>query len=103
LRGAAGWTAIAVGGIADHVHILLLLPPTMALSTAVQKIKANSSRWIHEQTGRRFEWQEGYAAFSVSISQTNATVDYILRQKEHHQRREFGEELAKILKRHGMS
>ena len=94
-------TAIAVGGMADHVHILLLLPPTIA--TAVQKLKANSSRWIHQQTGRPFQWQEGYSAFSVSISQTDATVDYILHQKEHHQKRGFGEELAKILARHGMS
>jgi putative transposase len=98
-----GMTAIAVGGMADHVHILLLLPPTMTLAEALQKIKANSSRWIHEQTGKPFTWQEGYAAFSVSISQTDATVDYILHQKEHHQRRGFGEELAKILARHGMS
>jgi putative transposase len=98
-----GLTAVAVGGIADHVHILLLLPPTITLAAAVQKIKANSSRWMHEQTGRRFEWQEGYAAFSVSISQTDATVEYILNQKKHHQRRGFGEELAKILARHGMS
>jgi hypothetical protein len=72
-------------------------------ATAVQKIKANSSRWIHEQTGRPFQWQEGCSAFSVSISQTEATVDYILHQKEHHQRRGFGEELAKIMARHGMS
>ncbi|MGB9106933.1 MAG: transposase, partial [Terriglobales bacterium] len=98
-----GMTAIAVGGIADHVHILLLLPPTITLAEAMQKIKANSSRWIHEQTGKPFIWQEGYAAFSVSISQTDATVDYILHQKEHHQRHGFGEELAKILARHGMS
>jgi putative transposase len=54
-------TAIAVGGIADHVHILLLLPPTVALAEALQKIKPNSSRWVHEQTGRPFTWQEGYA------------------------------------------
>jgi REP element-mobilizing transposase RayT len=94
-----GMTAIAVGGIVDHVHILLLLP----LATAVQKLKANSSRWIHEQTGKPFQWQEGYSASSVSISQTDATVDYILHQKQHHRKRGFGEELAKILARHGMS
>ncbi len=98
-----GTTVIAVGGIADHVHILLLLPPTMPLAVAIQKIKANSSRWIHEQTGRRFAWQEGYAAFSVSIAETNRNVDYILNQRQHHARRGFGEELAKILARHGLS
>lgn len=62
-------------GIADHVHILLLLPPTAPLSAALQKIKANSSRWIHEQTRHPFEWQEGYPAFSVGIAQTDATVE----------------------------
>jgi len=98
-----GMTAIAVGGMADHVHILLLLPATVTLAAAVQKIKANSSRWVHEQTGKPFMWQEGYAAFSVGISQTDATVNYILHQKEHHERHGFGEELARILARHGMN
>jgi REP element-mobilizing transposase RayT len=96
-------TAIAVGGISDHVHLLLQLPPTVTLAAAIQKIKANSSRWIHERTGHPFEWQEGYAAFSVGIAQTDATVEYILHQKEHHQRRGYGEELARILAKHKMS
>jgi REP element-mobilizing transposase RayT len=96
-------TAIAVGGISDHVHVLLLMPPTIAVATAIQKIKSNSSRWIHEQTGRPFQWQEGYAAFSVGIPQTDATVDYILHQKEHHAHQGFGEELARILAKHRMS
>ncbi len=83
--------------------MLLMLPPTMPLSAAIQKIKANSSRWIREQTHRPFEWQEGYAAFSVGIAQTHNTVEYILHQKEHHARLGFGEELARILAKHGMS
>jgi len=58
--------AISVGGMRDHVHILLLLPPTITLAKAVQAIKANSSRWMHETTGKPFEWQEGYAAFSLA-------------------------------------
>jgi REP element-mobilizing transposase RayT len=98
-----GMTAIAVGGIEDHVHILLLMPPTATLAAAIQKIKANSSRWIHEQTGRPFEWQEGYAAFSVGIAQTDATVEYILHQKEHHARRGYAAELERILAKHKMS
>jgi len=92
-----GMTAIAVGGMSDHVHVLLLLPPTIPLATAVQKLKANSSRWIHEQTGHASQWQEGYAAYSVSISQTDRTVAYILGQREHHQRRSYGEEMMRIL------
>ena len=97
-----GMKAIAVGGMRDHVHILLSLPPTIALAKAVQTLKANSSRWLHQTTGRPFEWQEGYAAFSVSISQTDATVAYILNQHEHHTKHGFDEELARILERHGL-
>jgi REP element-mobilizing transposase RayT len=94
--------AIAAGGMADHVHILLLLAPTVPLAVAIQKIKANSSRWLREQTGKSFQWQEGYAAFSVSISHTDATVAYILNQRKHHERRGFDQELAAILKKHRM-
>ena len=94
--------AIAVGGMTDHVHILLLLPPTVPLAEAVQKTKANSSRWLREQTGKPFQWQEGYAAFSISISHTDATVAYILNQRKHHERRGFAQELATILKKHRM-
>ncbi len=95
-------TAVAVGGIADHVHILLMLSPTMPLAEAMQKIKANSSRWLREQTGRPFQWQEGYAAFSVSISHTEATVAYILNQRQHHERKSFDQELTAILRKHEM-
>ena len=94
-----GMKAIAVGGMGDHVHILLLLPPTMAVAKAVQTIKANSSRWLHGTTGKPFEWQEGYAAFSVSISQTDATVAYIHNQREHHAKRGFDEEFARLVER----
>jgi REP element-mobilizing transposase RayT len=97
-----GMTAIAVGGIEDHIHVLLLLSPTMSLAKALQAIKANSSRWLHQQTGKPFEWQEGYAAFSVSISHTDATVAYILKQRQHHRRRGYAEELAAMLRKHGM-
>ena len=76
---------------------LLLLSPAVPLATAVQKIKANSSRWLHETTGRSFQWQEGYAAYSISISHTDATVRYILNQREHHKRHTFNEELDRIL------
>jgi len=91
--------AIAVGGMSDHVHVLLLLPATMALAKGVQTLKANSSRWLHETTGKPFEWQEGYAAFSVSISQTDATVAYIHNQRQHHVKRGFDEECARLVER----
>ena len=70
--------ALAVGGVADHSHVLLSLPPTITVAKAIQLVKAGSSQWMHEQTGsHRFEWQEGYGAFSVGASQVPATVHYI--------------------------
>jgi putative transposase len=59
--------AFAVGGMADHAHALVRLPPVLSLAKAVSVIKANSSRWMREH-GDTFAWQEGYGAFSVSAS-----------------------------------
>ncbi len=98
LEGAA----LAVGGVEDHIHALILMPPTVSIAEMVQKIKANSSRWMREQTGKRFEWQEGYAAFSVSISQTEATIRYINNQREHHRKKSFAEEWQAILQKHSL-
>lgn len=98
-------SAIEVGGVEDHVHILLSLPSTLAISKAVQLLKGNSSKWIHESfpEHRAFEWQEGYGAFSIGVSGVEATVDYIRRQEEHHRKRTFRDELADFLKKHGMT
>lgn len=98
-------SAIEVGDVEDHVHILLSLPPTLAISKAVQLLKGNSSKWIHESfpEHRAFEWQEGYGAFSIGVSGVEATVDYIRRQEEHHRKRTFRDELADFLKKHGMT
>jgi putative transposase len=101
IAGNIGATVYAVGGTDDHVHVLIGIPPMMPVAKAVQTIKANSSRWIRE-TARDFAWQEGYAAFSVSISHTDATVAYIQGQAEHHKRRGYGEELAAMLRKHHM-
>lgn len=79
LRGIANNLKIktlAVGGTANHIHLLLGLPPTMRLAEAIQKLKANSSRWLGEQ-GIKFQWQEGYGAFSVSPSLLGAVQAYI--------------------------
>src|ERR1041385_254888 len=61
-----------VGGFEDHAHVFVDLPPAMTTSAAIQKIKANSSRWLREQGIEKFEWQRGYAALSVSASATEA-------------------------------
>jgi putative transposase len=97
--------ALAVGGVADHVHTLLSLSRTVAVAKAVQLLKAGSSKWLKEscQGLSGFAWQEGYAAFSVSTSQRDKVVDYILRQAEHHKRMSFAEEFSKLLRLHGIS
>ena len=97
-------TAVMVGGVADHVHILLRLPSTIALSKAMQLIKGGSSVWVHETFPhlQGFAWQEGYGAFSIGISQFDATVAYIANQEEHHRAVSFQEEYRAFLKRHGI-
>jgi REP-associated tyrosine transposase len=94
--------ALAIGGTFDHVHALLSLPSTMSFAKAVQLIKGGSSKWIHDECVklRKFEWQEGYGAFSVSVSQVARTRAYIERQKEHHRKRTFKEEFIKLLDKH---
>jgi REP element-mobilizing transposase RayT len=85
-----GMKALAVGGMEDHAHILLSLPTSLAIATSIREIKSLSSRWMHETCARpAFAWQEGYGAFSIGSAQVDATVQYILGQKEHHRKRDF--------------
>jgi putative transposase len=99
-----GIPALAVGGAADHVHLLLSLPRTVSIAKAVQLLKSGSSKWVHENFpgSRTFAWQEGYGAFSVGVSQRATTVRYIQDQAEHHKRISFADELKKFLAVHGM-
>ena len=92
---------VCVGGVADHVHALLCLPPSVSVSRAAQLIKGSSSRWIHETfpSMRSFAWQEGYGAFSVGVSQVPATKAYIARQAEHHRKVSFQEEYLAFLRK----
>jgi REP element-mobilizing transposase RayT len=93
--------ALSVGGIADNCHILLSLPPTIAIAKAIQLVKAGSSKWMHEQTrSRRFEWQEGYGAFSIGASQVPGTIRYIENQPRHHGKVTLTEEWEMFLKKH---
>ncbi len=96
--------ALAIGGVEDHVHILLSLPSTIEIAKAVQLIKGGSSKWVHETfpEHREFSWQEGYGAFSIGISQIDDTVKYIENQAEHHRRRTFQEEFIAFLEKHGI-
>ena len=92
---------LAVGGIEDHIHFLIQVPPSLALAKAVLAIKSNSSRWASEE-GRKFAWQQGYGAFSVSRSNVPAVVRYIQNQEAHHKKMNFDTEFLALLKKHGM-
>jgi putative transposase len=93
---------LRAGGVEDHVHLLISLPATLEISKAVQLLKGNSSKWIHEEFPDRqdFEWQAGYGAFSIGISGVPDTIAYINNQADHHKRLSFKEELQIILKKH---
>jgi putative transposase len=93
---------LAVGGMPNHVHVLINLPPTMPIAEAIQKLKANSSRWISAHSVN-FEWQGGYGAFSVSPSLIPAVQHYIRNQKEHHKKRSFEEEFRSLLRKSGIA
>ena len=97
-------TALRVGGIEGHLHILLCAPPTIAPSKAAQLIKGGSSKWIHETfpSACGFAWQDGYGAFSVSKSNVPEMIEYIADQRNHHQTRTFQEEFLAFLHRHGI-
>jgi REP element-mobilizing transposase RayT len=95
---------LAVGGIYNHIHILLSMPATITLAKAVQLIKGGSSKWVHDTFPglQIFEWQEGYGAFSVSISGVPDTIKYIENQAEHHQTTSFEDEFIAFLERHNI-
>src|SRR5262245_47398089 len=81
-----GMTAVEIGGVEDHVHVLLSLPSTVSIAKAVQLIKGGSSKWVHDTfpAQRLFGWQVKYGSFSVSVSQLDKTNEYIKTQPEHH-------------------
>jgi REP element-mobilizing transposase RayT len=96
--------AVEIGGVSDHVHILLSLPPSVSIAKAMQLIKGGSSKWVHETFPdlRLFRRQEKYGAFSVSVSQLDKIRKYIKNQEEHHRKMTFQEEFLALLKKHGL-
>jgi REP element-mobilizing transposase RayT len=91
----------AIGGIEDHVHMLIELPPTLAVAQAVSKVKSNSSKWVNE-TRKKFAWQKGYAAFSVSASKLLTVERYVNNQAAHHRKISYEDELIALLEKHGI-
>ncbi len=93
-----GFSLVAVGGTANHLHLLIVLSATCSLSHAMQKLKGSSSRWM----GHGFSWQEGYGAFSVSPSHVPVVKKYIRNQDDHHRKRNFEEEFVVLLRHCGI-
>ena len=103
VRGEKG-RLLEVGGIADHVHLLAVLPPSISVSEMLQRIKGNSSRWVNAE-GRsrgRFARQTGYGAFTVSESAVPDVKAYIQGQEDHHRQMTFKEEFILLLKKHNV-
>jgi REP element-mobilizing transposase RayT len=100
-----GIKAVSIGGVADHVHLLLSLPATMPIAKAMQLLKGGSSKWVHETIPdpRLFAWQTKYGAFSVSVSQVDKIVRYNENQEAHHRKMTFQGEFIALLKKHGMN
>jgi len=92
---------LAVGGWKDHVHVFFELNPNLKIADIMRMLKATSSKWINDNimVKGKFQWQEGYGAFSYSRSQRNDVINYIMKQEEHHIKKTFREEYLELLKK----
>ncbi len=92
---------IQLNGIADHIHMLLLLGKTIPISKLISEVKTSSSRWLKTKGNqyRDFSWQNGYGAFSVSRPSINGAIKYVASQKNHHKKVTFKEEFLLMLDR----
>ncbi|HEV8069903.1 MAG TPA: IS200/IS605 family transposase [Planctomycetaceae bacterium] len=96
---------LEINAVEDHAHMLVRLPPTVALANVIRAVKAGSSKWLNETRANKskFAWQDGYAAFSVSQSHLPQVAEYVRNQAEHHRRKSFREELVAFLKRNAIA
>jgi len=96
-----GQKPVIVNGVENHVHVFVGLKPAMSISDLVRDIKNNSTNFINEQkyVDKRFQWQEGYGAFSYAHSQINDVYQYILNQEAHHAKKTFHEEYLDFLQK----
>jgi REP element-mobilizing transposase RayT len=97
-----GMLVLKIGGLEDHLHLVVGVPPALPVSKAVQLVKGGSSRWIRVTFPdlEAFGWQEGYGAFTVSKSELPKTNSYVARQRERHLRQTFQDEFRGLLDRH---
>ena len=95
---------VEIGGIEDHVHLLLNIPPAKSVSNFIRDLKLSVSTWVNDSKliKQEFRWQKGYGAFTVSHSQVEHVQQYIQNQEEHHRKLTFKEEYVAILKRHNI-
>ncbi len=93
--------SLAINGMPDHIHILVGLRPNMRISDLIRDIKNNTSNFINDKRflKQKFEWQDGYGAFSYSESNFGNVIDYIKNQKEHHKKKTFRQEYLVFLKK----
>jgi putative transposase len=100
-----GFPTVIVGGVSDHVHLLMSLPSDQPISGCLRTLKSTSSKWVNDEyvKDRSFAWQDGYGAFAISPSHKEATVAYIEGQEEHHRERTFQEEYREFLQRNGVT
>ena len=98
--GKEGGLVLQIGGMPDHIHIVIKLKPIHSLSEIIKKVKANSSKWLNKSNRLpfKFSWQEGYGAFTASESQIQAIIRYVKEQENHHRRMPFKDEFIRILK-----
>ena len=103
IRGEGG-ILLEIGGTADHVHLLAKLKPAAAVSDILRLVKANSSKWANERKRRlrKFGWQDGFGAFTVSESQVVGVREYIRTQETHHRGLSYHDEFRAMLERHGV-
>jgi len=98
-----GGVPIEIGGVADHVHLLISLKATHSLSDVVRELKKASSVWAHGEFDKPdFAWQDGYAAFTISATSCETVRKYIYEQEEHHRKRSFREEVQQMLIKAGV-
>ena len=96
--------SLQVGGVEDHVHICCRLAKTLAVADLVKELKRESSKWLKTQDRslRRFYWQSGYGAFSVSPSHVDPLVEYIKNQGDHHKKETFQDECRRLCEKYGV-
>lgn len=96
-----GHKMLAINGVSDHIHIFIGMRPTQSISDLMQDVKGSSSKWINEKKFLKvkFEWQEGYGAFSYSKSHVQNVIKYVYNQEKHHAKQTFKDEYLEFLKK----